>query len=357
MPSRANLDHVNPARAASVNLALLRKHIPGYKATTAVGMSNLLAWMLTGQGFSTSKFLDQHPFFFDNAATCISHFEEAQESNAAIKTQYLLSHPKTSAPALKQLTEYMVLDDPNVWGQASNELSLTPTIRNSGGKTRSLPQKFNPCFSQKIVQEPWKKWLGPLFGKNPAEYLGPRHSWLEGVDLIQSFGINGVKGNGLTTLQLANNLVFLGICVEPTAAEMGAWIADNTTLGAFKGLVLLGFNITASDPVGTRVAFQVFYDHCDRFLSNEDKQFLGFGPIFVEHLLCKVQRWQERYAVGASPTDTLEAFAHAQLSSLPWVSGANVDDPRCFPFPLGIETQRLGQVIKDIMVRILKARF
>ncbi|KAJ6609394.1 hypothetical protein B0H10DRAFT_1813839 [Mycena sp. CBHHK59/15] len=249
---------------------------------------------------------------------------------------------------MKKLSEYTVLNDPNVWGQASNDLSLNPTIRKSGGKCLSITDKFTPYFSEN-VQTQWTKWLGDLAGKDPATYMGMRHSWLEAVEMIQSFGINGVKGNGLTTLQLANNLVFLGICVEPTAAQMGAWIADNPTLGAFKGLVLLGFNISASDPVATQVAFQVFYDHCERFLSPADKALLGFGAIFVEHLLCKVQRWQERYSEGM-PT-TLEVFANVQVSPIPWMQGANSSDRTCFPFPLGIETQQLEKVIQDIMVR------
>ncbi|KAJ7080375.1 hypothetical protein B0H15DRAFT_933240 [Mycena belliarum] len=346
--SRANLDHVNPARAASTNLQLLKEHIPPIRATTAIGLSNLLAWMLTGQGFSTSKFLSQHPFFFHSAADCISHFQDAQDSNAAVVAAYLADHSKAKMSAMKKLADFVSLDDPNVWGQASNDLSLNPTIRNSGGKSLSIAEKFAPCFT-KDVEASWTKWLGDLAGKDPDVYTGPRHSWIEAISFIQSLGLNGVKGNGLTTLQLANNFVFLNICVEPSAAEMGAWIADNPTLGAFKGLTLLGFNVSASDPIATRVAFQVFYDHCDRFLSTQDKVSLGFGAIFVEHVLCKVQRWRERYKEGPGTT-TLDRFALSLLDSAPqWVPGANLNNPTCFPFPPGIETQQLEHVIRMIL--------
>ncbi|KAJ7143240.1 hypothetical protein C8R46DRAFT_838879, partial [Mycena filopes] len=63
-------------------------------------------------------------------------------------------------------------------------------------------------------------------------------TWFEGVEMICSLCIDGVKGNGLTTLQMANNLVLLGIIVEPTPGQLGTWITDNPSLGAFKGLLV-----------------------------------------------------------------------------------------------------------------------
>ncbi|KAJ7075691.1 hypothetical protein C8R43DRAFT_910601 [Mycena crocata] len=347
--SRGNLDHINPARAASVNLQLLRKHIPGAKATTTMGLSNLLAWMLTGQGFSTSGFLEDHSFFFESLKDCVSHFEDAQNLNAVVVAKYLALHPNTPLAQLKKLPGYIPIDDPNVWGQAANDLCLNPTIRYSGGKSMSITAKFAPCYEE-VVSSRWRKWLGPLADTDPGKYTGSRHSWFDALDFIQSFGVNGVKGNGLTTLQLANNMVFLGICVEPTAAEMGAWIADNSTLGAFKGLILLGFNLHAADLIATRVAFQVFYDHLDRFMSAEDKALLGFGAIFVEHLLCKVQRWEERYFEGMR--QSLKDFANG-LPDSAWVFGDNLTNQKAFPFPLGIEPQRLAIIIQEIMVRVL----
>ncbi|KAF8151212.1 hypothetical protein K438DRAFT_1865080 [Mycena galopus ATCC 62051] len=265
--SRTNLDHVNPARAASVNLRLLKSHIPGVKATTDVGLSNLLAWMLTGQGFTTQKFLSQQTFFFTDANECMTP-----------------SKNSTTLASMKKLADYVVLDDANVWGQAANDLTVNPTIRGTGGQVISHENKFGPPFALP-VKRIWKDFTRELFNKDPDEHPDiPRRKWLEGLQMIQSLGINGVKGNGLTTLQLANNLAFLNICAHPTAAEMGAWIAENPTLGAFKGLVLLGFKIHASDPIGIRVAFEVYYNHLDSFLSKEDKELIGFGAIFAEHL-------------------------------------------------------------------------
>ncbi|KAF8207891.1 hypothetical protein K438DRAFT_1814542 [Mycena galopus ATCC 62051] len=351
--SRSNLDHVNPARAASVNLRLLKSHIPGVKATTDVGLSNLLAWMLTGQGFTTQKFLSQQTFFFADANECINTFKEFQSlsgeppsSNKAVVDQYLKSHPKATLASMKKLADYVVLDDANVWGQAANDLTVNPTIRGTGSQVISHENKFGPPFALP-VKRIWKDFTRELFNKDPDEHPNiPRRKWLEGLQMIQSLGINGVKGNGLTTLQLANNLAFLNICAHPTAAEMGAWIAENPTLGAFKGLVLLGFKIHASDPIRIRVAFEVYYNHLDSFLSKEDKELIGFGAIFAEHLLCNDQRWSERY--NAAMTTSLLAFAREQLAS--WTAGANLANHTHFPFPLGINKQELENVIQRIMV-------
>ncbi|KAJ7045949.1 hypothetical protein C8F04DRAFT_1066822 [Mycena alexandri] len=345
--SRINLDHVNPARAASVNLQLLKKHLPGALVTTEWGLSNLLAWMITGQGYMTSTFLAQNPlFFFTNAQECINRFKEGAAANTTVVSQYLKSHPRAKLHSMKKLASYTVLVDPNVWGQASNHLTLNPTIPRSGGKTVSSEDKFSPCYMP-VIPSTWTDFIGPLRNQDPVTYIGPRRTWLDAVQMIRSLGIDGVKGNGLTTLQLANNLVLLGICVEPTAAQMGAWIADNPGLGAFKGLVLLGFKINESDPAAIHAAFQVFYNHLDTYLSDDDKRLFTFGAIFVEHLLCKVQRWHERYAEGMPLT--LLAFARGEVPSTVWIQGGNLSDPSCFPFPFGVESAALTEAIRQVM--------
>ncbi|KAJ6521405.1 hypothetical protein B0H19DRAFT_1244608 [Mycena capillaripes] len=290
--SRANLDHVNPARAASINLELLKKHIPGSLATSKAGLSNLLAWMMTGQG--TTK---------------------------AVVAAYRTDHPRAQLHAMKNLEGYAVLDDPNVWGQAANELGLTPTIRFTGGVCVTITAKLTPYFLL-VLQTRWSAWLGNLAGKNPEEYDGSRRTWREAVEMIKSLGIAGVKGNGLTTLQLANNLVFLKICTAPSAADIGAWIAENP------GLVS----------------------------STRDRDFLKFdefGAIIVEHLLCKVQRWQERYN-SAMPQSIAKLVEELALEAAPWILGTNEKDYKAFPFPLGTTEERVKKIIEDIMVYPLK---
>ncbi|KAJ7165358.1 hypothetical protein C8R46DRAFT_305997 [Mycena filopes] len=302
--------------------------------------------MLTGQGFMTQSFLSQRTFFFADANECIETFKEVQASNTAVIEGYLKSHPRATLASMKKLTDYIVFDDANVWGQAANDLTVNPTIRNSGGKVVSHEGKFEPPFSA-FVKQIWVSFTGPLRNKDPEKHAEiPRRKWLEGLNMIQSLGIPGVKGNGLTTLQLANNLAFLNICAHPTASEMGAWIAENPSLGAFKGLVLLGFKIHPSDPIGIRVAFEVYYSHLESFLSEDDKELVGFGAIFAEHLLCKDQWWNERYYAAMNKTSLL-AFARGAIAS--WTPGANLTDHAHFPFPLGVGTQELQTVIQRIM--------
>ncbi|KAJ7041261.1 hypothetical protein C8F04DRAFT_947539 [Mycena alexandri] len=347
--SHGNLDHVNPARAAGVNFELLKKHIPGEKATTALGLSNLLAWMLSGQGFSTQSFLKTISFFFNSAEDCIACFTEARSSNEAIVAKYRADHPNAQMSTMKSLQGYVVLDDPNVWGQAANDLCITPTIRFTNGLRVSVANKLGPYFSG-LIRAGWITWLGGLYGQDPDKYTGLRHSWSDTINMIRSLNIPGIKGLGLTTLQLANNLALLNICTPPDAAEMGTWIGENPKLGAYKGLVLLGFKLRASDPLATRAAFQVFYDHCERNLTQADKELLGFGAIFVEHLLCKVQRWQDRYNTAMSTK--FARLRDAQSSSSPWIPGNNQTDAMGFPFPLGVDGNRIGQIIKDIIVSL-----
>ena len=53
-----NPDQTNPAQEFSLGFQLLQKHIPGFKLTRREGLSNLLSWMGTGQGFRTKDFLE-----------------------------------------------------------------------------------------------------------------------------------------------------------------------------------------------------------------------------------------------------------------------------------------------------------
>ena len=116
-----------------------------------------------------------------------------------------------------------------------------------------------------------------------------------GLQIPTRFRIRGIKGDGLTALQFANNLVFLGICEPPSPASVANWIAANGKLGAFHGLDEMGFSIRTSDPLVVRAAFFCVIVHMDKFLSPKAKEALEYSPIFVEHVLCKVKRWISRF--------------------------------------------------------------
>ncbi|TDL14459.1 hypothetical protein BD410DRAFT_700524, partial [Rickenella mellea] len=99
---------------------------------------------------------------------------------------------------------------------------------------------------------------------------------------------------GLTLFQMVNNLSYLGICSPPEPEEVGDWIHNYGNLGAGCGLRLLGF-IPSTDGRRTRAAFCFVYSQLNDSLSPQDKKDLHFDAIFVEHLLCKVKRWNSRY--------------------------------------------------------------
>ncbi|WP_238584580.1 hypothetical protein, partial [Staphylococcus aureus] len=63
-------------------------------------------------------------------------------------------------------------------------------------------------------------------------------------------------------MQFANNLALEGICRKPTIDEMSDWISRHTKLGAYQGLLLLGFNLKGRDWV--EAAFRVVYTHLDK---------------------------------------------------------------------------------------------
>src|ERR1700761_1976412 len=57
----------------------------------------------------------------------------------------------------------------------------------------------------------------------------------------------------------------------------------------------MGFSIRTSDPLVVRAAFFCVIVHMDKFLSPKAKEALGYSPIFVEHVLCKVKGWISRF--------------------------------------------------------------
>jgi hypothetical protein len=66
-----NPDHTNPIRQNLIAASLLKTHLPGNMLTSSTGLSNLLSWMGTGQGFKTQNFLKiftpNKPFLFFNS--------------------------------------------------------------------------------------------------------------------------------------------------------------------------------------------------------------------------------------------------------------------------------------------------
>jgi hypothetical protein len=128
--TRSNPDHTNPIRQNLEAVALLKAHLPGELLTSENGLSNLLSWMCTGQGFKTHSFLESFThdkqFFSSNLEEKIEIFQAVVSQNALIVSHYP-GHTR-----LQDLPGTVPVDDMLVWGQTNHLLSLTPTKEKLG---------------------------------------------------------------------------------------------------------------------------------------------------------------------------------------------------------------------------------
>ena len=80
-----------------------------------------------------------------------------------------------------------------------------------------------------------------------------------------------------------------------------------------------------------RRAFACVYFFLHNNLSEEDKRTLGFGTIFVEHLLCKIARWTVRLRKAGT-----------LYEKMLMVLKAAKNDPK-YPVPLHLSREDLSQ--------------
>lgn len=345
-------DQTDPARQFSQYARLLETSLPASQLTCWLGISRLLTYMGTGQGNKTSKFVlsglnveaRKFPMAFDSLADCIGHFETAKLSNISILADNR-AKPSACAAALKG---YKQMYNTCIWGQASNHLLLLPTLGKGQNKRKyTLEQKFSPYFSDR-VQDLWCAFLGDLLGKDPETYTSQKKSWADALRFILELKVLDFQ-SGLTPLQFANNLVFLGICTPPTADEVSSWIASNKSLGAYNGLIQLGFSLIGYASIVS--AYMVVHNHLETHLSDDDKKRLGFGSLFVEHVLCKVGRWEYRLQLQKHNFLDMARKARDEQGSA-WIKGANKleDNYLAFPIPLTANRANIQATIDACML-------
>ena len=318
-------DHFMPLRWDNNYARLLMKHLPPSVLVTPLGFSSLLVWMATGQGNLTTEFIESNVMNFGSLDEAVATFQRAHDQNA-------LGHT-------------IAFDNMKVWGQSAKALSF------KAKKGMTIREKLAPFF-EKDVQDAWMKELGPelAYHPNPKSYTGKRPTFTDITSFAKKHKLLGLM-DGLTQLQFANNLVLAGIVTPPTVDEIAPWIAKHPRLGAYGGLKAMGFRI-APNNVGepwVRAAFQCIYDHFDLHLSPEDKVELDFGVIFVEHILCKLVRWQGRFKAANIGVDLTSM---AQKASSPWVSGKNREDStgQLMPVPMTASKEQLGRSIAKALV-------
>ncbi|KII88046.1 hypothetical protein PLICRDRAFT_30508 [Plicaturopsis crispa FD-325 SS-3] len=312
-----DIDHYDPARTCNVYTTLLKHHLPAQRLTGRMGLSWLLTWMVTGQGNVTKPFLERFGLMFSSLDNAVGAFDSAEASGVQC-------------------------DNPRIWGQYCIQLGLHPTSYKTGKKA-TIRDKLLPLYSSEI-QTKWKNWLGPLWGEDPQAFHGKRHSHEETVHFAQELCISGLT-SGLTPLQFANNMAILHICEPPTSRSLAHWIWKNKGKGAFRGLQALGFRLTAKSPQSyVQVAFNLVLEHLDRHLSAQDKATLGFtaafAPMIVEHILCKVRRWDKVFLAKSKVSFAGLAQQAHDLFVKTQVAGI-------YPIPLAVPLERILQLESD----------
>lgn len=127
---------------------------------------------------------------------------------------------------------------------------------------------------------------------------------------------------------------------------MASWIHKNPDKGAFRGLITLGFNIKGRPEHWTKAAFQVVLNNLATTLTLEDHKLIIFGVIFVEHILCKVVRFDHLICSAAAHSKrrlksgglSLKCIAEQLVkdNDSDWTPGANLTDTtgKLLPIPL-----------------------
>src|ERR1700733_11360888 len=99
--------------------------------------------------------------------------------------------------------------------------------------------------------------------------------------------------------------------------------------GAHRGLVEMGFNVSSLDRL--HLALKCIIQHFEDHLSDDDRSVLGFdlgyGVIFVEHVLCKIVRWKWRLKQNCSNRILMSTLGAAARRGDSWKKGANFNKP------------------------------
>lgn len=346
-------DQFDPVRRFNRGAELLNDNLPPQQLATRYGLSNLLAWTGTGQGNKTSSFL-QHLkedgyFYSTNLEDCTGVFNRGLGVNRGI----LLTHPYSdylppdmeTPPA--HISGYLQISNSRIYGTACNTLKLAPTIRGQkmlpsqfDEERIDLVRKFGPYWTSN-VEETWINFIGEMLNKDPTSYPGQRKSWSICIDMLIKLKIDGFKSAGLTTMQTANALALSNIVNLPTINELANWIWHNNHLGAFAGLITLGFVLPNRKAV--YVALTALFRHLHDHLTDVDKRIIGFDTIFLEHLLCKISRWSKRLK-------EIKTWAEQAEKRDEFRPHDNEFKGEAFPFPLYLQDRYIEEAIQHLNV-------
>jgi hypothetical protein len=348
-----NADHWNPIRHLSFSTNAFLCKIPPHLLTTPRGLSNVLTFMGTGQGYRTRNFLKlsdstggtADSFFCTSSEDCCQLFQRAVDKNIQLAESSGWSGEEIAEMLKKEgnskLPGYIQMSDCQSYGTPNNILSLRPATRSKSYHQMSIEEKLTPYWTAEITSA-WVEFLGPLLNQDPQRYNGAFPTWSATLNLFQNvLHVSGFQ-SGLTSLQATNNICFSSGCSAPTLDEMAAFIQAHRSLGAWNGLCDLGFKPYNCKAI--QVALSIVYDHLNRNLSQGDKRILGLDKytwIFMEHVLCKVRRYGGRLQWMNKWVEEAEKSGH-------WMSNRMEGDFEAFPIPFQASLERVKELLDTI---------
>lgn len=359
----ADDDFVNPIRERNTSTLLLKEKFKNEPVTSSMGLSNLLVWMGTGQGYRTKVFIQEGPMFFVNLSSCVSRFQQVIDRNNRAIAQALsagagqesesdancVSTPE-SINRFKELPQYVHIDNQTFYSTANHNLAVLQTVQDSTGckTTASVENKFRPYF-EPAVCERWLEFLGFCRERAVSTLQSSElHLWSEGLSLVENLEVSGF-GSGLTSFQTTNMLAILGLCKHPTPKEMAEWVATHSNMGACAALMQIGFITEGISEI--MAAFLSFHHFLEIHLSLSDKDLLCFSPIFTEHLLCKTKRWSwflQRHGVSLDNIADQEHKALNTGEQAEWIQNGNVSDHFQFPIPVVWPIEKLEPFLNSL---------
>jgi hypothetical protein len=189
------------------------------------------------------------------------------------------------------------------------------------------------------VQQTWLTLIGSMAGQDPSQFTGAKVEFSALRHWLTQRKLKGFM-SGLTPLQFCYSMVALKVCVVPTEEQLGDFVSRNRKLGAFSGLVHLGFQIQDRGANWVKAAFKIVHAHLRATLAKEDSEELEFSPILTEHILCKLARISG--AFRQSDGITLAQIGEEAMHSESRIRGESVGGCAVKLFPIGMETDRDG---------------
>lgn len=166
--------------------------------------------------------------------------------------------------------------------------------------TRSSQYKEQAKILDKTVHDQAANWFLEEGASRPKKAKGKttseaesseQPSYMELFDIFNSLKLPFPLCGNLVSHLLAADYADAGVCTPPTKHEM-ACIICRIDAGAVAGMRALDYYYEAK-PLQFRIqsSFSDLYDYFDSELTVQEKHLANWGPIFLEHALCKYSRF------------------------------------------------------------------